>query len=444
MSVNSTVINARWVIPVNDANAVLEDHSIIIEDDRIGQILPTANVCGQYLSAKTIDLPDHVVIPGFINAHTHAAMTLLRGAGEDVGLDTWLEKYIWPLEQKWADEHFVRDGTTLAIAESIRSGVTCMNDMYFFPEVVGETAQKYHMRVCVGLITIAFPTVWASSPDEYLAKGDDVRRQFSESKLVTTMLAPHAPYTVEDATLKKIRDISEQYDLNVHIHVHETAQEVENSISQCGMRPVERLQRLGLVNQRLTAVHMTQLVESEIKLIADKNANIVHCPKSNLKLASGICPVSSLLENNVNVAVGTDSAASNNSLNMLEEMRFAALLAKGSSGDATAVSGYEALRMATVNGAKSLGIDHETGSLEAGKLADITAIDMNKIFSQPLFDPVSHVVHCASREQVSDVWIGGRQVLEAGRLTQMDIEQCSEIAQRWQVNFSNTPDSQSA
>ena len=439
MSKKTTVINARWIIPVDNSNAVLENCSIVIQGDRICRIAPANSVLAENPSADTVDLPHHAVMPGFINAHTHAAMTLLRGVGEDVPLDAWLEKHIWPLEQKWVDDQFVRDGTMLAIAESVRGGVTCMNDMYFFPEVVGQCAETYHMRTSLGLIALEFPTAWAKSASEYLEIGLDVHRQFEDSQLVSAMLAPHAPYTVGDATFEKIRDLSEQYDLHIHIHVHETAQEAADSVRHHGMRPIERLDKLGLVNQRLTAVHMTQLLDSEIDRIAEKMSSVVHCPKSNLKLASGLCPVSSLLEKDINVAIGTDSAASNNSMNMIEEMRFAALLAKGISGDAARVTVYDAIRMATINSARALGLENDTGSLEVGKLADIIAIDMSSINSQPLFEPVSHIVHCVSREQVSDVWIGGEQVLKAGQLTRIDIEECREIARRWQVKISDAP-----
>ena len=438
MEFADTVIDARWVIPVDASNSTLDHHSIVIVADKIQRILPTVEADKLFSATNHVRLSNHAVIPGFVNAHTHAAMTLFRGAAEDASLDTWLQQCIWPLEGQWVDAEFVRDGTTLAIAELIRSGTTCLNDMYLFPEVVGEVAEQTHMRTTLGMIALEFPTKWANSAEEYLSKGMELHARFKDSELVTTMFAPHAPHTVSDDTLEKIVGLDAEHRLGVHIHVHETTQEIEDSIKMHGVRPIERLQKLGMLNSRLIAVHVTQLLDEEISLLAESNSNIAHCPKSNLKLACGISPVSDLLKHNVNVAIGTDGAASNNSLNMLEEMRFAALLAKGKSADASNVSVHEALRMSTINGAKSLGLGPATGSLEPGKLADITAIDLSSIYCSPIYDPVSQIVHAASRDQVTDVWIGGKQVLDNQVLTCIDEAQCLEIANRWHAKISNT------
>ena len=334
------------------------------------------------------------------------------------------------------DPEFVRHGTMIAAAESVMSGVTCMNDMYFFPEIVGEVAEQLNMRTSVGMIVLDFPTQWASSADEYLDKGIALHNQFRDSNMVSTMLAPHAPYTVSDNTFEKIRKLSDELQLNVHIHVHETAKEVEDSVTEHKARPLQRLRNLGLVNSQLAAVHAVHLSQSEIEMLASEKSNIVHCPKSNLKLASGICPASALVNHSVNVAIGTDGAASNNSLNMLEELRFAALLAKGESNDASNLPVYQAIRMATINGAKSLGIEQHTGSLETGKLADITAIDLSHIYTQPVYDPVTQIVHSASRQQISDVWIGGAQVMKNRELQFIDINECQQLATYWHKRIS--------
>ena len=425
------VIHARWVVTVDAANQVFDHHSIAISKNRINAILPTELAEQKFATAEQVNLRTHAVIPGLVNAHTHAAMSLFRGAAEDLPLQDWLQQKIWPLEGKWVTEQFVRDGTRLAFAEMIRSGATCMNDMYMFPDVVGEVAKSVGMRSSLGMIVLEFPTAWAQNAVEYLDKGMKLYEEYFDEPLISTIFAPHAPYTVADETFETIVDLSDEYDLPVHMHIHETKDEIENSLKQHGVRPIERLRQLGLVNSKLLAVHATQLTSDETSLFADSQVSVVHCPKSNLKLASGICPVAQLLEKKVNVAIGTDGAASNNSLNMIEEMRFAGLIAKVSSGDASKVSVNEVLRMATINGAQSLGLESEIGSLEEGKFADITAIDLDDLNSSPVYDPVAQIVYAATRNQVTDVWIDGRRVLENRKLTSIDESECLDIAKRW-------------
>ena len=431
------VIHARWVVPVDAANQVLDHHSIAITENRIHAILPTELAKQKFATAEQVNLTTHAVIPGLVNAHTHAAMSLFRGAAEDLSLQDWLQQKIWPLEGKWVTEDFVRDGTRLAFAEMIRSGATCMNDMYMFPDVVGEVAKSVGMRSSLGMIVLEFPTAWAQNAADYLDKGMKLYQEFLEEPLISTIFAPHSPYTVADGTFETIADLSDEYDLPVHMHVHETADEVNDSLKQHGVRPIERLRKLGLVNSKLQAVHATQLTPDETSLFAESQVSVVHCPKSNLKLASGICPVAQLLDKKVNVAIGTDGAASNNSLNMIEEMRFAGLIAKVSSGDASKVSVNEALRMATINGAQSLGLESKIGSLAEGKLADITAIDLDDLNSSPVYDPVAQIVYAATRNQVTDVWIDGRRVLENRKLTSIDEVECLDIAKRWGAKIVN-------
>ncbi len=437
MRLADTIIDASWVITVDESDTVLENHSIVVVADRIREILPTPEVSRKFKATERVALSGHALIPGLVNAHTHASMSLFRGVAEDLPLQPWLEQHIWPLEGKWVNREFAREGALLAFAEAIMSGTTCMNDMYFFPDEVGEIAEQSNMRVSLGMIALEFPTVWASSPDEYLEKGLALYHRFKNSDLVTTMLAPHAPYTVANPTFEKLMKIADAHSLGIHMHVHETAQEVTDSLDQYGVRPIQRMKDLGLVNHQLLAVHATQLLDEEIAMLADAGSNVAHCPKSNLKLGSGFCPVSDLLDQNVNVAIGTDGAASNNSLNMLEETRFAALLAKGGSGNPADVPVSEALRMSTINGAKCLGIAHETGSLEVGKLADITAMDLNVLQSKPLYSPTAQIVHAATRNQVTDVWIGGNRVLNSGVLTTIDHSECMALADRWQSRISS-------
>lgn len=431
MQTIDTLINARWVIPVEPDGKTLEHHSIAVHGGKIVAVLPTQNAAGQYRATETVDLPQHALIPGLINAHTHAAMSLFRGLADDLPLMDWLNNHIWPAEAKWVGEAFVRDGTELAVAEMLKSGTTCFSDMYFFPEITARACIDAGMRACIGLIMIDFPSAWAQNAGEYLHKGLKLHDELRNSELVTTAFAPHAPYTVSDAPLEKIRMYADELDIPIHMHVHETAHEVEGSLAQYKKRPLARLTELGLLSPRLLAVHMTQLQPNEIESLAKANVNVIHCPESNLKLASGFCPVQALVKAGVNVALGTDGAASNNNLDMLEEMRIAALLAKGASGEATAVPAHMALRMATLNGAKALGLEARTGSLTAGKAADIAAIDLSVVSSLPVYDPVSQIVYTATRDQVTDLWVNGKHLLANRRLTTLDEAELQKKAVEW-------------
>ncbi len=436
MQTIDTLIKARWVIPVEPDARTLDHHSIAVHGGRIVEVLASKDAAKKYRAAETVDLPSHAVIPGLINAHTHAAMSLFRGLADDLPLMDWLNRHIWPAEAKWVGEAFVRDGTELAIAEMLKSGTTCFSDMYFFPDVTARACMDAGMRACVGLIMIDFPSAWAQNAEEYLRKGLKLHDELRNSELIATAFAPHAPYTVSDGPLEKIRMYADELDIPIHMHVHETAREVEDSVTQLGKRPLARLADLGLLGPRLIAVHMTQLLPAEIEALARDNVSVVHCPESNLKLASGFCPVHALVKAGVNVALGTDGAASNNNLDMLEEMRIAALLAKGASGEATAVPAHTALRMATLNGAKALGIEARTGSLTAGKAADIAAIDLAAISSQPVYDPLSQIVYTATRDQVTDVWVHGRRLLASRRLATLDEAALREKAVQWHDRIS--------
>ena len=437
-----TLINARWVIPVDTAdnsraksnpeNNILEHHSLAINDGKILAILPTAKAHNKYTAAKEHQLENHAVMPGLINCHTHAAMNLFRGLADDLPLMEWLNQHIWPAEQKWISPEFVNDGTRHAVAEMIRSGTTCFNDMYFFPDQAAEVAVETGIRAMIGLIIIDFPTAWAKDADEYLVKGEQVHDKYRHNTHIHTAFAPHAPYTVSDGPLQRINILAEELDIPIHMHIHETVDEVEQSEERHGQRSIQRLHELGLLSPRLIAVHMTQLTEEEITLLNAQGVHVVHCPESNLKLASGFCPVSELLQRDINVALGTDGAASNNDLDMLGEMRTAALLAKGTSGNSSVLPAHQALQMATINGAKALGIDHITGSLTKGKAADVIAIDLDTIESQPLYDPVSHIVYAANRNQVTDVWVAGKQLLKNRTLTTIEEKSVLSKSRDWQ------------
>jgi 5-methylthioadenosine/S-adenosylhomocysteine deaminase len=378
-----------------------------------------------------VELPHHVLLPGLMNMHAHSAMTLLRGYADDLDLNVWLNEHIWPAEKRWLGEEFVADGVRLAMAEMLRGGTTFFNDNYFFPEVTATAAAEAGMRAISGLPIIEFPTPWAQDLDGYIDRGLEVHADWRDHPLVTTAFAPHAPYTVHDEALGRIRDLSERHDLPVHMHVLETEWEIRHSLEHHEQRPLDRLDRLGLLNTRLLAVHMTQLSPADVARLADAGVHVVHCPESNLKLASGVCPVPDLLAAGVNVCLGTDGAASNNDLDLLAEARTSALLAKGVSGDPKAVSAHEALEMLTINAARAIGREGDLGSVEAGKLADLCAVDLRHAATQPLHHVVSQLVYATSASQVSDVWVGGRRLLEGGRLTTLDLDALLDKAAFW-------------
>lgn len=426
-----TLLYPRWLIPIDGDERTLENHAVAVHRGRIEAVLPRADAAARYTATETIELPDHALLPGLINCHTHAAMNLMRGMANDLPLMPWLQEHIWPTEEQHVSREFVADGAKLALAEMLRGGTTCCNDMYFFPDVMAETAINAGMRAAVGLLVIDLPTVWAATPDEYMDKAVAVHDRFAAHPLITTLFAPHAPYTVADDALSRIRVYADEMDIRIHMHVHETAAEIEAAVAATGERPLERLERLGLLNPSLLAVHMTQLTADEIALCATHGVNVLHAPESNLKLASGLCPVQKLLDAGINVALGTDGAASNNDLDMVGEMRTAALLGKLASHDATAVSADTVLHMATLGGARALGLDEQIGSIAPGKAADLCAINLNTPETQPVFDPVATIVYSADRQQITDTWVAGRRLLHNRELTTLDETAILARANHW-------------
>lgn len=414
-----TLVECRWIAPV-EPHAVLADHAIAIDGGRIVALLPTQAARSQFHPGERVTLANHLVTPGLVNAHTHAAMTLLRGVGDDLPLKRWLNDRIWPLEAALVNEQFVYDGTRLAALEMLRAGTTCCSDMYFYPEQSARALRDVGMRAVVGIIAIEFPTAYATDAEDYLRKGLAARDQFRDDRLVSFTLAPHAPYTVADATLARIAVLAEELDLPLHTHVHETAHEIAESLAHHGVRPLARLDRLGLVSERLIAVHAVHLEETEIALLAQRGASVAHCPSSNLKLASGIARVADLLAQGVNVVLGTDGAASNNRLDLLTEARLAALLAKGASGDAAAAPAATILRAATLGAARALGLGRQVGSIQPGKEADLAAFDLADVETQPCFDPLSHLVYAGGREHVTDVWVAGVHVVKKRQVVDRD------------------------
>ena len=434
-----TLIAPRWCIPVAPTGEVLEGHAIAVTDDRIVAVLPLDQARAEFQPSVLIERPDHALIPGLVNTHTHAAMTLFRGLADDLPLEAWLHEGIWPAERRWVSAEMVRDGTGLAIAEMLRGGITCFGDQYFFPEIVAEAATDLSMRAVVATPVVDFPSAWAGATAEYLQKGTDlVHDPYADHPLITTAFAPHSTFALSDESLSALRVLADQLDVRVQIHLHETAAEVDISLRDTGKRPYERLYDAGLVNRSLLAVHAVHLEDDELERFAEAGVSVTHCPNSNLKLASGIAPIGRYLDAGINVALGTDGAASNNTLDLFSEMRTAALLAKGITGDASVLPAGAALSMATIAGARALGLEKQIGSIEPGKLADLTCVDLGMLNCQPVYDVVSQLVYATRADQVADVWVGGKHLLDGGRFTNLDPVGLMARANEWQARIGAT------
>jgi len=436
-----SLIHAKWVIPVDAADSVLQDHAVAIIDNQIIDILPSAEATERYQANNTFDLSDHALIPGLINAHGHAAMTLMRGLADDLPLMEWLNEHIWPAEQRLVCDDFVACGTELAIAEMLLSGTTCFSDMYFFPDVVARVAHQHKIRAHISPPVLEFPSAWAANADEYIKKSLKVSDNYRNHPLIQVGFGPHAPYTTSDDSLSRIGMLANELDASIQIHLHETAQEITDTEANNSPRPLQRLADLNLLSPRLQCVHMTQINDDDIALLKEYGCHVIHCPESNLKLASGICPTTKLLDAGINVALGTDGAASNNDLDMFGEMKAAALLAKGFSQDATALPAPQALRMATINGAKALGIDKVTGSLEVGKAADMIAVNLDAISMQPVFNPLSQLVYSHCGQQVSHVWVNGELLVNEQQLTGFDLHALKSKVASWRAKIADCDNS---
>lgn len=426
-----TLIEASWIVPIEPAQQIFTSHALAVHDGRIIDLLPAADARERYQARARHVLDNHVLIPGLINLHSHAPMSLLRGFADDLPLMTWLKGHIWPAEQKHVNYQFAYDGARLACAEMLRGGITCFNEMYFFPDAVADAAIHCGLRATIGMVIIDIPTAWASDADEYIHKGLALRDRLLDESRIRFALAPHAPYTVGNRTFEKIVSLADQLDLPIHIHLHETMDEIGHGLATYGQRPLARLHELGLTGPQLIAVHGVHLDEQEQQLLADYGCHLAHCPASNLKLASGIAPIADMLNKGLNIGIGTDGAASNNSLDLFADMRLAALLAKGTSSNAASLPAWQALQMATLNGARALGLADLTGSLLPGKRADITAVDLSDLGSQPCYDPVAQLVYATSRHQVSHVWVNGELLLEQGGFTRLDSHEIRRTTRIW-------------
>jgi 5-methylthioadenosine/S-adenosylhomocysteine deaminase len=431
------LISARWIVPVEPRQTVLEAHSVVVEDGAILDILPSASASARYRPLRRVELPEHVLIPGLVNLHTHAAMTLMRGIADDRALMDWLQGHIWPVETRLASPEFVYDGTLLACAEMLRGGVTCFNDMYFFPEAAAQAVLAARMRAALGMIVIEFRSPYANDASDYLNKGLTLRDSLRDEPRLSFCIAPHAPFTVSDTTFERIATYyAGELDVPIHIHLHETAEEIRDSLTAHRLRPIRRLQKLGLLGPGLIAVHAVHLTEEEMALLAQHGCHVAHCPSSNLKLASGIAPVPAFLRHGINVGLGTDGAASNNRLDIFTEMRLAALLAKGTSGDPTALPAHAVLEMATLNAARALGLDQRIGSLAIGKRADMAAVCLAAPELAPCYEPLSHLIYAVGREHVSHVWVDGELLVENGSFAQLDAHALAAKATQWKEKIS--------
>lgn len=426
-----TLLEPRWLLPMDPDGALLHAHAVALRGDRIAAVLPVAEARATYPAAARVPLPTHALLPGLINLHTHAAMALLRGVADDLPLRAWLEDHIWPAEARHVSDAFVEAGTLVAAAEMLRGGTTCFHDMYFFPEAAARAARRAGIRAILGLVVVEFPTSHARNAADYLARAREAHAALATDGLVCCGVAPHAPYTVSDATFTAAVALADELDVPLHVHVHETGHEIEESLQLHGRRPLARLDALGAVSSRLVAAHCVHLTPDERDLLARRGAAVAHCPASNLKLASGFAPIADLAGRGVTVGIGTDGAAANNRLDLWSEMRVAALVGKAVAGRADALPAHTVLAMATRNAARALGIDHTVGSIVPGKAADLVAVDLGAPELQPCFDPASHLVYTAGREHVTHVWVAGRRVVEHGRLLTVDVDEVAALAREW-------------
>jgi len=430
------LVYAGCLLPIIPSAMVYHDHAIAVRQGRIVGLCPRPEARQRYRASATCDLADQVVLPGLINAHGHAAMTLFKGMANDKPLKQWLQEDIWPAEQRWVDRRFVRDGAQLAIAEMLLSGTTCFSDMYFFPEAVADAAIDAGMRTQLAFPVLDFPTVWGRGPDHYLEQGCALYETYQDHPLIHVAFGPHAPYTVSRNVLERIAILADERQAPVQMHIHESADEVADAQHDQGTRPIAMLRDIGLLNSRMQCVHACHLNQHDIDQLAMTGSHVVHCPESNLKLASGMCPITSLLERGINVALGTDSAASNNDLDLFGELHTAALLAKGQSGNAAAVPAMQALELATINGARALGLEHCLGSLEIGKWADMIAVDLTDLRLQPVYHPESHLVYNQVAHRISHVWVGGEARVADYQLQTLDAAALTQRAAHWSRTIS--------
>lgn len=432
-----TLLLPRWLIPIEPHNVYMEDYAVAIDQGHIVDVLPQRKATQQYQAKNTVQLENHALMPGLVNMHTHSPMTLFRGMADDLALMDWLHNHIWPAEKKWLGDEFCYDGTRLAILEMLRSGTTCFNENFFFCGGIGKAVNEMGMRACLGITVIDFETNQAKTPEEYFTVAEKIYQQWQNHPLITYAIAPQGPYSCSDATFQRVKEFSEKYNIPIHLHLHETNDEIQQSLQNYNKRAIKRMFELGILTPRTQCIHMTQINDEDMEILRQVKPNIVHCPTSNLKLASGFAPITKFLEAKLNVSIGTDGAASNNDLDMFGEIQLASLLGKAVSKNPTALNAAMALRMATLNGAKAMNLDHEIGTIAIGKAADLIAVDLSALNTQPIYNPISHLVYAINSRQVSDVWVAGKQLLKNGDFPDFDTKAILAIANEWKNKILN-------
>ncbi|HPM03069.1 MAG TPA: amidohydrolase family protein [Candidatus Cloacimonadota bacterium] len=429
------IIDNACVVTVDDQNNILENHAVIITDGLIVEILSSEHVNGKYLAKTYIDAKNQILMPGMINMHTHIPMTYFRGLADDLPLNVWLEKYIWPNEAKYISDSFIYDASIHGIAELIKNGITQFNDMYFIPTQTANACVKAGIRAVISDIGLDFPMGDFHQPDQCFEKIRNLKESYQNEDHVRFSLGPHAIYTCSEETLKKCRDISQKENVLIHMHLSETAFEVEQCLEKNGLRPVEYLEKIGLLNENLLIAHGVHLNEKEVELLKKYNVSVCINTESNLKLASGFAPIKLYLDYGVNLCLGTDGVASNNNLSLFDEMSVTSKVHKALNMDPTLLSATQMLRMVTVNAAKALGQKDILGSIEPGKKADLVILNTENVESQPFYHPSSLIVYCLNHSAVSDVIINGKIVMRNKELLTINESEIIEKAKEYKMKL---------
>ena len=418
-----------------NSNMVLENHTLAVSEGKIIAILPQSEAKKTYMAKETLNLPQHLLMPGLVNAHTHISMNLLRGLADDLKLLTWLQDHIWPAEAAVISPEFVRDGALLAMAELIRGGVTTFNDNYFYMKDLAEVVNQVGMRAVLAECFFKFSTPWSPTPDASFARSEELISFCKTTKTIYPAIFPHAPYSTDVPLLERLSAFAKKHDLLIHTHLMESQMEIDESIKEYGKRPIKLWHELGLIHDKTIAVHMTHVNDEDLDIILKAGASTVHCPESNMKLASKVSPIQKMLDMGINVALGTDGAASNNDLDMFGEMKSAAFLSKVSTDNPESLNAQTVIEMATLNGAKALHLDHEIGTLEVGKAADMIAIDFATLETQPCYAVVPQLVYNVPRHNVTHVWVNGKMLMDNRKLTTIDETALMQKTRNWQAKL---------
>jgi 5-methylthioadenosine/S-adenosylhomocysteine deaminase len=437
---NSTfIVRAQYLITMNKKEQIIENGAVVVKNGRIADIGEFGEILKKYKEQIPIYGNSHsALMPGFINTHTHAAMVLFRGIADDLPLKQWLTEHIWPREAKFLSEEFVYDGTLLACLEMLKSGTTTFSDMYFFTESIAKAAKDAGIKAVVGQGVLDFPTPSGSGAKDYLAKAEDFIKNFKSDDYIIPAVAPHAIYTCSRETLLSCKELALKYNVPMHIHLSETFQEVEESINRHGLRPVKYLDSIGFLEGKIIAAHCVWLNQEEIEIMAKHNVGVSHCIESNLKLSSGIAPVAKMIRKGVKVSMGTDGAASNNNLDLLEEISIAAKVQKGITADPTVLDVKTCMKMLTIWAAEGLGLENEIGSIEIGKKADMILMNLRKPHLQPIYDIYSAIIYSAKASDIEDVFVNGVPVILNGRAQFVDEDEIIDKALWWSEKIKNS------